>query len=37
MKNRLVLTAIAAALVLAVLWAAHHVDAMAFVRQLHGG
>jgi hypothetical protein len=37
MKNKLAITAVVAALVLALLWAAHHVDAIAFLRQLHGG
>ncbi len=37
MKNKLAITVVAAVVVLALLWAAHHVDAIGFIRELHGG
>ena len=37
MKNKLAITAVVAAVVLTLLWAAHHVDAIGFIRALHGG
>jgi hypothetical protein len=37
MNRKFVVGALVAAVLLATLWAAHHVDALGFLRQLHGG